>query len=330
MWRIIAAALLATWLPSGCAAAGKRPTEWTAAARTAFCWPLAEFRYSLNRPTGGWLAPRGRNSQHLGVDMFAPVGRPVRAIADGVVHDISTSGWGGGNVAIMVRHQLADGRWFIALYGHIRNSTELRKGSRVQGCRTIGVIGSYRAGSHVHLGVISPGRLPHAPYGTSKRGDHNNFIDPVQFLGTGLPEAGGCARHAEDEEQAAAPESPSDHSEPTETKQPEAATSSDSTTAQLVEQEQQVEKKNKPLLQEPKVLSKKARTKKAAVTKTKKSSRKRTAAKRSSSSTKKATAKQTKRTRKKSACSAKKSPAKKTPVLKGGSKRSVSARGRKR
>ena len=160
-------------------------------ARSAFCWPLATFRYSLNRPTGAWLAPRGRNSHHLGVDMFAPVGQPVRAIADGVVHDISTSGWGAGNVAIMVRHRLADGRWFIALYGHVRNIYGLRKGSRVQGCGTIALIGPYRCGSHVHFGVIAPGRLPHAPYGTSKKPNHNNFINPVRFLQTGEPEYPG-------------------------------------------------------------------------------------------------------------------------------------------
>ncbi len=159
--------------------------------RKEFCWPLAEFRYSLNRPTGGWLAQRGRNSHHLGVDMFASVGQPVRAIADGVVHDISESGWGRGNVAIMVKHRLADGRWFIALYGHVRNIFGLRKGSRVQSCGTIGLIGPYRCGSHVHLGIIAPGRLPHAPYGTSKMDNHNNFINPVRFLQTGQPEEPG-------------------------------------------------------------------------------------------------------------------------------------------
>ncbi len=204
MWRIIAAALLAAWLPSGCAAAGKKQTEQAAApAKAAFCWPLAEFRYSRCQPTGAWLAPRGRNSHHLGVDMFAPIDRPVRAIADGVVHDISTSGWGSGNVAIMLRHRLADGRWFIALYGHIRNVNGLRKGSQVQGCQTFSLIGPYRAGSHLHLGIIAPGKLPHAPYGTSKRGDHNNFIDPVRFLRDALPEVGDCISQAEAERPAA-------------------------------------------------------------------------------------------------------------------------------
>lgn len=199
MWKLIAAALLTAWLPSVCSAAALQPaadvpqaaTPAPASARAAFCWPLADFRYSLNAPTGAWLALRGRHSHHLGVDMFAPVGRPVRAVADGVVHDISTSGWGPGNVAVMVRHRLSDGRWFIALYGHIRNIYGLRKGSRVQSCGTIGLVGPYRCGAHVHFGVIAPGRLPHAPYGTSKKSDHNNFINPVRFLQTGQPEEPG-------------------------------------------------------------------------------------------------------------------------------------------
>jgi len=160
-------------------------------AKTAFCWPLAEFRYSLNRPTGGWLAPRGRASQHLGIDMFTAIGQPVRAIADGVVYDISESGWGSGNVAIMVKHRLTDGRWFIALYGHVRNVFGLHKGSKVQGCRAIAIVGPYRCGSHVHLGIIAPGRFPHAPYGTCKKFNHNNFINPVHFLQTGQPEEPG-------------------------------------------------------------------------------------------------------------------------------------------
>jgi hypothetical protein len=191
MRRITAVVLLAAWLPCGCVSAGEQRRAAVSAqaeTRTEFCWPLAQFRYSLNQPTGAWLAQRGRNSHHLGVDMFAPVGQPVRAIADGVVHDISTSGWGAGNVALMIRHRLADGRWFIALYGHVRNIYGLRKGSKVQGCGTIALIGPYRCGSHVHMGIIAPNRLPHAPYGTSKKGNHNNFINPVRFLQSGQPE----------------------------------------------------------------------------------------------------------------------------------------------
>uniref|UniRef100_UPI0040576247 M23 family metallopeptidase n=1 Tax=Candidatus Electronema sp. TaxID=2698783 RepID=UPI0040576247 len=290
MWRIIAAALLAAWLPSGCAAAGKKQIEQTAApARTEFCWPLADFRYSRCQPTGAWLAPRGRNSHHLGVDMFAPIGRPVRAIADGVVHDISTSGWGPGNVAVMLRHRLADGRWFIALYGHIRNVNGLRKGSHVQGCQTVGLVGPYRAGSHLHLGIIAPGKLPHAPYGTSKRGDHNNFIDPVRFLQTGLPEAGGCVSQAEAADRPAA-------SEPAEE------------TRKAV---------NAPVL----TSTKKVHSKKTAAAK-KSSAKKKPAAKVKQVKRKsKSAARSAKKTSSKSS--------KKTPTLKGGSKRSVSGRARK-
>ncbi len=122
--------------------------------------------------------------------MFAPTGSPVRAIADGVVYDISHGGWGSGNVAIMVKHTLADGRWFIALYGHIRNSQGLHKGSQVRACSTIGIVGCYSCGSHLHFGVITPNTFPHAPYGTSKRADHNHFVDPLYFLRTGRPSEG--------------------------------------------------------------------------------------------------------------------------------------------
>jgi len=301
MWRIITAALLAAWLPSGCAAAGKKQTEQAEAAeKAAFCWPLAEFRYSRCMPTGAWLAPRGRNSHHLGVDMFAPIGRPVRAIADGVVHDISASGWGSGNVAIMVRHRLASGRWFIALYGHIRNSNRLRKGSKVQGCQPVGIVGPYRSGPHVHLGIIAPGKLPHAPYGTSKQDDHNNFIDPVQFLSAGLPAVGGCVSHAEDEEEAAAPE-------------PAEAETKDTVSS--------VSSSEPPLKEAP--APKKIQAKKSSVKRTAKS--KPPAAKKS----KKSVVIAKKKVKAKSRPAARSAKAKKTPVLKGGSKRSVSPRKRK-
>lgn len=191
--------LLTAWLPSGCVAASEQKAAMAAGtAKPAFCWPLAEFRYSLNRPTGGWLAPRGRASQHIGVDMFTAIGQPVRAIADGAVYDISESGWGSGNVAIMVKHRLPDGRWFIALYGHVRNIFGLHKGSKVQGCRAIATVGPYRCGSHVHLGIIAPGRFPHAPYGTCKKYNHNNFINPVHFLQTGQPEEPGTEEAPEE------------------------------------------------------------------------------------------------------------------------------------
>jgi hypothetical protein len=322
MWKIIVAALLLAWAPSGCAVAAKRQTEHpprAEPAQTAFCWPLAEFRYSLNRPTGAWLAPRGRHSHHLGVDMFAPVGRPVRAVADGVVHDISTSGWGGGNVAIMVRHRLADGRWFIALYGHIRNIYGLRKGSRVQGCGTIGVIGPYRCGSHVHFGVIAPGRLPHAPYGTSKRGDHNNFINPVRFLQTGWPEKPG-----QEQEPPPPPEEDSAAVSPqcAGTNLAEGSPEEDELLDSVLDDgEELLAEIKEDAPKEAKTAVKKTGSKKKAVVKTK------SAAKRKAVAAKKAS-KKTKGKRV-AARSAKKSSSKKTPVLKGGSKRSVSPRKRK-
>jgi hypothetical protein len=179
--RVLLCILLMIACTSGCVfAQGKKNSS----DQEDFCWPLENFRYSLNAPTGGWLAPRKGGAWHLGVDMFTAVGQPVRAIADGVVYEISTSGWGAGNVAVMIRHRLADGRSFVALYGHIRNSRNLRVGERIRACQSIGTIGPYRyaGNSHLHFGVVAPGKLPRPPYGTSKRADHNNFIDPVKFL----------------------------------------------------------------------------------------------------------------------------------------------------
>lgn len=157
--------------------------------RTGFYWPLDKFRYSLNQPTGRWLAPRrGGAAWHIGVDMFAPVGQPVRAVAEGTVQEISASGWGRGNIAVLIKHHLTDDSWFIALYGHLTKSTALCKGSRVAAGEVIGRVGCYPCGgSHLHFGVVAPGRLPVPGYGSTSKISHNNFIDPLEFLRSGRP-----------------------------------------------------------------------------------------------------------------------------------------------
>ena len=179
-------AILCILVLMGCTSGNIFAQGEKAPSHSALCWPLETFRYSINAPTGGWLAPRKGGASHLGVDMFAPVGQSVRAIADGVVYEISNGGWGAGNVALMIRHRLADGQSFVALYGHIRNSQGLRVGQRVKACQTVGTIGPYRyaGNSHLHFGVVAQGKEPRAPYGTSKRADRNNFVDPLNFLKT--------------------------------------------------------------------------------------------------------------------------------------------------
>lgn len=61
--------------------------------------------------------------QHLGLDLTAPVGTPVHAVARGtVLHAKSFSGWG---QAVVLLHDLPDGSKYVSLYAHL---SQFRRG----------------------------------------------------------------------------------------------------------------------------------------------------------------------------------------------------------
>ncbi|MCI5145783.1 MAG: M23 family metallopeptidase [Candidatus Electrothrix sp. AR3] len=174
MLRIIVFVALILCIPSGCTLAlDKNPAGWY--------WPLTTFSYS---ESGNWLAKRGKTEKHLGVDMFASVGQEVRAMTDGIVYSISKNGWGKKNVAVLIKHKLpGKKKWIIALYGCIQRATAPEPGSKVSAGDGIGRIGKPRSGkSHLHFAVAAPGKIPESSYGSSKKKNHNHFIDPVIFL----------------------------------------------------------------------------------------------------------------------------------------------------
>lgn len=157
---------------------------------TGFYYPLESFSYSSS---GTWLGPglghAGPNG-HIGVDMLAPKGTPVYAIADGEVLPPSLNGWGTGNVGVWVRHMIASGRYVKVLYGHIDGNTDVGSGE-VKAGDEIGKLGDY-AEPHLHFGVVDPGKEPEAPYGYTSDADHNNFIDPIAFIKTQKPVSSRC------------------------------------------------------------------------------------------------------------------------------------------
>ena len=102
-----------------------------------------------------------RRTIHLGVDLFAPSGTPVRAPLAGVVHAFGDNAGplDYGPVAIL-GHSTDDGAAFFTLYGHLTRESlgELRVGQRVQSGERIGAIGSAGVNGgwppHVHLQLI--------------------------------------------------------------------------------------------------------------------------------------------------------------------------------
>jgi murein DD-endopeptidase MepM/ murein hydrolase activator NlpD len=112
------------------------------------------FTYRRPHPILGGVRP------HLAVDYGAPVGTPVRAVADGTV---LRAGWNGGNgIQVHLRHHAG----YETMYNHLsRLGTGVRRGARVEQRQVIGYVGSTG---------LSTG--PHLDYRVKK---HGRFVNPL-------------------------------------------------------------------------------------------------------------------------------------------------------
>jgi murein DD-endopeptidase MepM/ murein hydrolase activator NlpD len=117
---------------------------------------------------------------HCGVDLDGPRGRPVVAVADGVVvrverHELGLDGRSGRYVRI--EHD--DGT--LTAYMHLDDIAEgLEVGDHVDGGQYIGTLGAtavYRAAPHLHFSLEIPNRA-------GEHGDNTNthYVDPAPFL----------------------------------------------------------------------------------------------------------------------------------------------------
>jgi murein DD-endopeptidase MepM/ murein hydrolase activator NlpD len=90
----------------------------------------------------------------LAIDYAAPVGTPVRAVADGVV---VSAGWNGGNgIQVHLRHRSG----YETQYNHLSHITDgLRPGSRVRQKQIIGNVGmtGLATGPHLDYRVVKNG-----------------------------------------------------------------------------------------------------------------------------------------------------------------------------
>jgi len=103
----------------------------------------------FTRVTSGFSHARfhpvlGGYRPHLAVDYGAPIGTPVRAVADGVVIQ---AGWNGGyGNSISLRH----GRGYETMYNHL-SKIDVRPGERVRQRQVIGRVGSTGLSTAPHL-----------------------------------------------------------------------------------------------------------------------------------------------------------------------------------
>jgi murein DD-endopeptidase MepM/ murein hydrolase activator NlpD len=96
------------------------------------------FSHARRHPLLGGLRP------HLAVDYGAPVGTPVRAVADGVVTQAGRDG--GFGLTITLRHA----RGYETMYNHL-SKMDVRRGQRVRQRQIIGRVGTTGLSTGPHL-----------------------------------------------------------------------------------------------------------------------------------------------------------------------------------
>jgi murein DD-endopeptidase MepM/ murein hydrolase activator NlpD len=128
--------------------AGSRPEYYDVSGRSVrkmflrapldFTRITSGFSHARHHPILGGLRP------HLAVDYGAPVGTPVRAVADGVV---TQAGWDGGfGLSISLRHA----RGYETMYNHL-SRLDVKRGERVRQRQIIGRVGTTGLSTGPHL-----------------------------------------------------------------------------------------------------------------------------------------------------------------------------------
>lgn len=118
-------------------------------AATPSVWPLQDQGH-ISSGFGPRISPfTGRRQMHTGLDVAAPRGTPIRAVADGVVTFSGTMA-GYGRVVVITH-----GFGLKTFYGH-NERNNVRKGQRVKRGQVIGAVGNsgYSTGSHLHYEVL--------------------------------------------------------------------------------------------------------------------------------------------------------------------------------
>jgi len=98
-----------------------------------------------------WGAPRSDNRRHEGIDIFAPLGRPVLSTTNGVVFKVGEDSLGGHVVRV-----LGPG-WQWHYYAHLDRFADIKPGTLVQQGTVLGYVGNtgnaIGTPHHLHYGV---------------------------------------------------------------------------------------------------------------------------------------------------------------------------------
>lgn len=148
----VATAIRSAVAPS--AAAAERPLG------LPFALPPGPATWLLGQPYGNTTgAFRQRRTTygasggiHFGVDLTAPCGTPVVAVADGVVFSVDAMNFGSAPHNVMIDHADLS---VASFYGHLRDRSPLTAGQAVRRGDPVGVVGdpglTCRSRPHLHL-----------------------------------------------------------------------------------------------------------------------------------------------------------------------------------
>lgn len=139
-------------LPATAAAPGPPATAAPAGTTAALGMPLAQLRADQLQDT--YADPRGSSRQHEALDIMAPAGTPVLAVADGRVEKLFTSDQGGLTV-----YQFEPTGRYAYYYAHLqRYAPGLAEGKALRRGEVIGYVGSTGnadpAAPHLHFAVF--------------------------------------------------------------------------------------------------------------------------------------------------------------------------------
>lgn len=150
--------------------------------------PVVKEIRSLNLawPVDRSYISRGYKPPHWGLDMTAPIGTKVHAVADGVIYEaVNFGGWGN---MIAIAHELPSGAKFISLYAHLRWDSLFRPPTKEERQRGKKVQPRWRDGMPVKRGDVigfsantGQSRGPHLHLEIRKLEDGKNpFVRPSQ------------------------------------------------------------------------------------------------------------------------------------------------------
>ncbi|VEI13746.1 M23 family metallopeptidase [Trueperella bialowiezensis] len=141
--------------------------------------PMAANTYRITSPFGWRLDPFSYTpSIHLGVDMAAPTGTPIYAMADGTVVHAGEGIDGRSNNVIVIEHEI-NGEKYMSWYVHMYDDgVFVKTGDVVKAGQHIGAVGSNgrSTGPHLHFEIHTGHEL------VLEDGSIDNIIDPMDKL----------------------------------------------------------------------------------------------------------------------------------------------------